>query len=188
VTTSGRGTLGLSPWSTVFQKQEEHLTVKQEPGSQTQEQGCSLQKNHPPLGYHEMSGPQEALSLLRELCHWWLRPEVHTKARMLELLVLEQFLSILPGELQTWVWLHRPESGEAVAVVEDFHRHFSGPGEVSAPIQDQEVEVEEMTALGTAEESHISPCSGGLSSGAHLQPHDPGAHHHPTTIGNYSYM
>uniref|UniRef100_A0A9L0ICK3 SCAN box domain-containing protein n=1 Tax=Equus asinus TaxID=9793 RepID=A0A9L0ICK3_EQUAS len=141
--TQGRGTLGLIPRSAVLQKQEGRLTVKQEPGSQTWRQGCSLQKNHPPvceifrlhfrqLCYHEMSGPQEALSRLRELCRWWLMPEVHTKEQILELLVLEQFLSILPGELRTWVQLHHPESGEeAVAVVEDFQRHLSGPGELN---------------------------------------------------------
>ena len=48
------------------------------------------------LRYHETSGPQEALSRLRELCRRWLRPEARTKAQILELLVLEQFLSILP--------------------------------------------------------------------------------------------
>ncbi|KAB1264391.1 Zinc finger protein with KRAB and SCAN domains 7 [Camelus dromedarius] len=142
--TQGRGTLGLITRGAVLQKQEGCLPVKQEPGSQTWGQSCSLQKNHPPvceifrlhfrqLCYHEMSGPQEALSRLRELCRWWLMPEVHTKEQILELLVLEQFLSILPGELRTWVQLHHPESGEeAVAVVEDFQRHISGPEECLA--------------------------------------------------------
>ena len=141
--TQGRGTSGLFPRGAVLQRQESCLTVKQEPGSPTWGHGCSLQKNHPPvceifrlhfrqLCYHEMSGPQEALSRLRELCRWWLMPEVHTKEQILELLVLEQFLSILPGELRTWVQMHHPESGEeAVAVVEDFQRYVSGPGEVS---------------------------------------------------------
>lgn len=84
------------------------------------------------LRYYESSGPLETFSRLRELCRWWLMPEVHTNEQILELLVLEQFLSILPGELRTWVQLHHPESGEeAVAVVEDFQRHLSGPREVS---------------------------------------------------------
>uniref|UniRef100_A0A480VHS9 Zinc finger protein with KRAB and SCAN domains 7 isoform 1 n=2 Tax=Sus scrofa TaxID=9823 RepID=A0A480VHS9_PIG len=189
----GRGTLGLIPRGAGLQKQEGHLLVKQEPASQTWGQGCSLQKHHPPvceifrlhfrqLCYHEMSGPQEALSRLRELCRWWLMPEVHTKEQILELLVLEQFLSILPGELRTWVQLHHPESGEeAVAVVEDFQRHVSGPGQISAPAQEQEMHSEETTALGATEESPpISPLNEGSASGAHLEPPcDPGAHHLP---------
>lgn len=125
-----RGTLDIIPRTAMYQKQE--------PGSQTWGQ-----KNHPPvceifrlhfrqLCYHEMSGPQQALSRLRELCRWWLMPEVHTKEQILEVLVLEQFLSILPRELQTWVQLHHPETGEeAVAVVENFQRHLSESGQVS---------------------------------------------------------
>ena len=80
------------------------------------------------LRYHETSGPQEALSRLRELCRRWLRPEARTKAQILELLVLEQFLSILPGEIRTWVQIHRPGSGEeAVALVEELQKDLDGP-------------------------------------------------------------
>nr|KAF6414793.1 zinc finger with KRAB and SCAN domains 3 [Molossus molossus] len=53
--------------------------------------------------YPAAGGPRWALSRLRELCWLWLRPEVHSKEQMLELLVLEQFLSILPAELQAQV-------------------------------------------------------------------------------------
>ncbi|VCX10147.1 unnamed protein product, partial [Gulo gulo] len=59
------------------------------------------------FGYQESPGPREALSQLRELCHQWLRPEVNTKEQILELLVLEQFLAILPDELQAWLREHR---------------------------------------------------------------------------------
>ena len=79
------------------------------------------------LRYHESSGPLETLSRLQELCRWWLRPDVLSKAQILELLVLEQFLSILPGELRTWVQLHHPESGgDVVALLEELQRDFDG--------------------------------------------------------------
>ncbi|XP_029802721.1 zinc finger protein 394 isoform X2 [Suricata suricatta] len=68
--------------------------------------------------YQEVAGPEEALSRLRELCRRWLRPEMHTKEQILELLVLEQFLTILPQELQAWVRKHCPQSGEKAAAME----------------------------------------------------------------------
>ncbi|TEA40511.1 hypothetical protein DBR06_SOUSAS15710048, partial [Sousa chinensis] len=70
--------------------------------------------------YLEVSGPHEALSQLWELCLQWLRPEIHTKKQILELLVLEQFLTILPEEVRTWVNLQHPKnSKEVVSLIED---------------------------------------------------------------------
>lgn len=69
--------------------------------------------------YQEAAGPQEALRELQELCRRWLRPELHTKEQILELLVLEQFLTILPREFYAWIREHSPESIKAlVAMVE----------------------------------------------------------------------
>ncbi|KAM9597090.1 zinc finger protein 18 isoform 10-T11 [Trichechus inunguis] len=69
--------------------------------------------------YQVMSGPHETLRQLRQLCFQWLQPEVHTKEQILEILMLEQFLTILPGEIQMWVRKQCPSSGEeAVTLVE----------------------------------------------------------------------
>lgn len=78
--------------------------------------------------YQEVASPEEALSRLRELCRRWLRPEMHSKEQILELLVLEQFLAILPPELQAWVRKHCPQSGkEAGAVVRTLQRALGEP-------------------------------------------------------------
>jgi len=77
--------------------------------------------------YHEAAGPREIVGQLQELCRQWLRPELHSKEQILELLVLEQFLTILPRETQNWVQKYRPQSiREAVALVERFQREPDG--------------------------------------------------------------
>lgn len=79
--------------------------------------------------YQEVAGPREAFSQLWELCCRWLRPEVRTKEQIVELLVLEQFLTVLPREIRKWVQEQCPESGEeAVALVEDLEREPGRPG------------------------------------------------------------
>ncbi|KAL6092237.1 hypothetical protein STEG23_026765 [Scotinomys teguina] len=70
--------------------------------------------------YPDAAGPRQALSRLRELCRQWLRPDMHSKEQILELLVLEQFLTILPGELQAWVREQHPDSGEEVVALLEY--------------------------------------------------------------------
>ncbi|XP_019840917.2 SCAN domain-containing protein 3 isoform X2 [Bos indicus] len=105
--------------------------------------------------YQETPGPREALSQLRELCRLWLSPETHTKEQILELLVLEQLLTILPEELQAWVREHHPESGEeVVTVLEDLERELDEPRQqVPQGTYEQAVPMEEKTLLDTAKES-----------------------------------
>ncbi|KAG8126714.1 hypothetical protein E2320_021783 [Naja naja] len=71
--------------------------------------------------YLEAKGPRAVYGQLQEFCHQWLKVERHTKEQILELLVLEQFLMILPPEIQNWVRQHGPETcAQAVSLAEDF--------------------------------------------------------------------
>ncbi|XP_011280330.2 SCAN domain-containing protein 3 isoform X1 [Felis catus] len=104
--------------------------------------------------YQETPGPREALRRLRELCRQWLSPDIHTKEQILELLVLEQFLTILPEELQAWVREHHPESGEeVVTVLEDLERELDEPRQqVPQDTNGPETPMEEMSPLDAAQE------------------------------------
>ncbi|XP_036166441.1 zinc finger protein 75A isoform X5 [Myotis myotis] len=69
--------------------------------------------------YHEAAGPRVAVGQLQELCRQWLRPDIHSKEEILDLLVLEQFLNILPRDTQTQIKKHHLQSiEEAVALVD----------------------------------------------------------------------
>ncbi|XP_054832543.1 zinc finger and SCAN domain-containing protein 12-like [Eublepharis macularius] len=71
--------------------------------------------------YQEAEGPRGAYSQLREMCRGWLRVEKHSKEQILELLILEQLLTVLPPEIRSWVSEGGPEScSQAVALAEEF--------------------------------------------------------------------
>ncbi|XP_033614518.1 zinc finger protein 75A isoform X4 [Fukomys damarensis] len=101
--------------------------------------------------YHKAAGPREAVRQLQELCHLWLRPEIHSKEQILELLVLEQFLTILPRETQTQMQKHHPQSiEEAVTFVEHLQRES---GQVRNGVTVHELGKEALLLEETAEAS-----------------------------------
>ncbi|XP_004780032.1 zinc finger and SCAN domain-containing protein 26 [Mustela putorius furo] len=137
-----------STWEQGFRLQGKSSGLGQEP----------LCKQFRQLRYEETTGPREALSRLRELCRRWLQPETRSKEQIVELLVLEQFLTILPAALQARVREQHPESGdEMVVMLEHLQPELGKAGQHAGPDQakKQKVLAEEAAPVAAVREPQV---------------------------------
>ncbi|XP_044308814.1 tigger transposable element-derived protein 1-like [Varanus komodoensis] len=89
------------------------------------------------FSYQEAEGPRDVCQRLQELCHQWLMPETRTKEQIVELVVLEQFLAILPREIRSRIKALELETcSQAVVLVEGLlqqkQRQEEGDGQETA--------------------------------------------------------
>ncbi|XP_044113440.1 paternally-expressed gene 3 protein [Neovison vison] len=79
--------------------------------------------------YVEFVGPRKTLFKLRNLCLDWLQPETRTKEEIIELLVLEQYLTILPEKIKPWVRAKKPENCEKLVTLLENYKGMYEPGD-----------------------------------------------------------
>ncbi|XP_055467569.1 zinc finger protein 483 isoform X2 [Psammomys obesus] len=111
--------------------------------------------------YSKEEGPRKTLNQLWELCKQWLRPDIHTKEQILQLLVFEQFLRVLPGEMRIWVNSQHPESSaEVVMLVEDLNQTLEEKEDLStqdsAVCKEEDLGEDEMVAVPPSTEPRES--------------------------------
>ncbi|XP_034960909.1 zinc finger and SCAN domain-containing protein 2-like [Zootoca vivipara] len=103
--------------------------------------------------------PLETLSRLSDAAHRWLRPQERTKEQIVDMIILEQFLSLLPEELQVCLRARGPASisisSKEIAQVVEAALQQREPAEVVAKLP---VNFEEPSAsLSESEQASVNP-------------------------------
>ncbi|XP_029413535.1 zinc finger protein Xfin [Nannospalax galili] len=104
--------------------------------------------------------PHEAVDQIHQLCDQWLQTETLTKQQMIDQLMLEQFLSTMPKEIQTWVMSKQPKNSREASIL--LANLVLVPGEEGSPAQEMSPEEkmeteEEQTQNAAMSDSLPSP-------------------------------
>ncbi|KAI5282262.1 hypothetical protein MUG91_G1061n1 [Manis pentadactyla] len=102
--------------------------------------------------YEEAAGPRDAFKKLSELCRQWLKPNLGCLEEILEVLVLEQLMQILPIEIQNCTRQFSMKNREALFSLIEFLQTKTDVSEQQ--VDRQEVLLEALAPVGTA---HIPP-------------------------------
>nr|XP_028575893.1 zinc finger and SCAN domain-containing protein 2-like [Podarcis muralis]XP_028575894.1 zinc finger and SCAN domain-containing protein 2-like [Podarcis muralis] len=140
------------------------------------------------FSYQEAEGPRGAYTRLQELCYRWLKVERHSKEEILELLILEQFLAVLPPEMQSWMKEHSLESStHAVSLAEDFLIRHLVPErreeQVAALPEEGSVNLQETESESWEDDTDIDLGSAQEDGSENYLPEENGQENHPPEMG-----
>uniref|UniRef100_A0A674I2G6 SCAN box domain-containing protein n=1 Tax=Terrapene triunguis TaxID=2587831 RepID=A0A674I2G6_9SAUR len=100
--------------------------------------------------FQETKGPQKAYAQLSELCHKWIQPKSKSAAWIADLLIIEQFLEILPHDVQTWVRRNRPDTGSKAVSLAEYFLAIKEHAQCSKLVRPPECPVREKCRAGKA--------------------------------------